>query len=365
MTKHRLDLLCKSLLVVIFLWLAGIMFYASRDRWGKGDFAAFYAGAQIAGTAQMDQLYQVEPGYRLQQELWGPGNYQPDVTYIRLPFYALLLKPLTLFEYNTAHWIWFTLRLAAVAGFIFLWPGKRSDSALLVAVTVAIPMGLFSGQDSVLLLPLLALFYRWLETRPLLAGLVLSLCAIKPHLFILVAVLVIVQRRWEALRGALAGGACLVPLSFLAGGRTWLWAFLDAATAGRTNPVVDRMYNLHGLLQGNPLEPLAYALIALVAAVAFSRLPASRSLALALIGGMLISHHAYYPDVVILIPAVLLLQAEGWTVKALALAALSPLALFAPIVGQLVLVALFAAASVGCDKWQPATGRWEEKECSI
>ena len=75
-------------------------------------------------------------------------------------------------------------------------------------------VGMMNGQDAVLLLPLIAWALRCSERgEDFQAGLALSLCAIKPHLLVLVPLALAVQRRWGVLRGGLAGGAVLFALS--------------------------------------------------------------------------------------------------------------------------------------------------------
>jgi len=64
---------------------------------GANDFAAFYTGARLAGTGK---LYDVEPQYEEQKKQF--GSYMRVVTFIRLPFYALLLKPLAWLDYLAA-----------------------------------------------------------------------------------------------------------------------------------------------------------------------------------------------------------------------------------------------------------------------
>src|SRR5260370_1248805 len=75
------------------------------------------------------------------------------------------------------------------------------------------------------------------------AGMALCLCAIKPHLFILMPLVVIPQRRWRILAGAAVGGTILLALSFLVGGPNWFGKY-RMSLQGQT-PDLDHMPNIH------------------------------------------------------------------------------------------------------------------------
>lgn len=103
---------------------------------GKNDFAAFYMGAKLSGRGH---LFDADGHYAGQQrEL---DYYMPAVTFIQLPFYAALLKPLAWFDYGTA-WRLSLLANAACAIWFywkFLWGIRRpSFSARLFCLPTAL-----------------------------------------------------------------------------------------------------------------------------------------------------------------------------------------------------------------------------------
>ena len=91
----------------------------------------------------------------------------------------------------------------------FLWFFGRSHQDLLTLAIMSPPLiaNFILGQDVMLLVGLLTLtilLVRKGDDFP--AGLVLSLCAIKPHLFLLIPAAVLFHRRWKILQGAAVGG---------------------------------------------------------------------------------------------------------------------------------------------------------------
>jgi hypothetical protein len=340
----------RVVLAGIFAFLTCIFILNTNNEWGAGDFAPMYVGAQLAGT---DQLYELEPHYRFHRERW--NLTLPGLRYIRLPFYALMLKPLTWFDFDTALWIWLFLRLGAAIAFVLLWPGSsKPDLALLTGISAAFPVALYNEQDVVFVAAILAAFYRFLPANPFLAGVILSLGAIKPHLIVLVPVLLIAHRSWQALRGFAFGGLALFLMSFAAGGWYWPAGFLRALGDQGTHSGNSLMPNLHGLFHGHMyLEAGASLLVLGLAWRAFRRLDFESGLAVSILGALLISRHAYYPDLVLMTPvAVMLLRSRfsSW-LKLLGLGLITPLNFVlhkeeTALYGQVALVLLFFGITI-------------------
>ena len=321
---HR-ELIVKLVISAAIAGAIGAVMSRSSERAlsGANDFIPLYVGAQSVGS---DDLYAPEAYIEFQNERFGAAG--ESLRFTRPPFYAVLLAPLGLLDYQWSYWAWCALRLAGVAVFILFFPGAKSkaDTLLWVALSIPIYAGLMAGQDSLLLLPLLALALRWERSRPLAAGLALSLCAIKFHLFLMIPLLFLAQRRWDVAKGFAGGAALLTVLSFAGGGLSWPAEYYRTLTDNRVSPEAELMPNLHGL----GLPAAAEAALCLLAAVAawfiMRRVRFELGLAAALLGGLLISYHAYVMDTVILIPALMtiLLRADVDWLRLPAVLFLSP-----------------------------------------
>lgn len=280
---------------------------------GENDFMQLYVGAVEVGG---DGLYDPESSYRFQEEEF--GAVAESTIYVRPPYYALLLKPLTrLGSYQMAYAAYTLLRLLAIIAFVLLWPrAGRWDAMMFTLMSLPLFVGMMTGQDVVLLLPLIALAFRYQEEgKGVHAGVTLSLCAIKPHLLVLIPIALVMQRRWSVLKGGLIGGAGLVALSFLAGGFGWVGSLVAVLRNGVIHPDPDKMPNLKGLLHGIPSADIWMYVGAtlVVVAVAFvaQRGSFAMGIAAATVGSLLVTGHAYLADVLILLPVLLAIAQES------------------------------------------------------
>jgi hypothetical protein len=281
----------------------GLLALANRGSWNV-DFSISYAAGKLAGSGH---LY--DPAKILPLELTWSGKAFP---FGRIPAYAFALKPLAALPFPLARALWLGLSLAAVAGFVALWPlGSRPWAMTALCWSAPLAMCLAFGQDSVLFLFFVTVGVRLLlQGRRFSAGLAFSLCVIKPHLALLLPVVLLARREWRALAGGLAGGLALAAASFAVEGPGWPAALRALTRRPDFDPAADRMPNLRGLLSlaGGGLG-LEIALgLAVVAAIWFlsRRLPLPEVFALALAGGLLLGHHAYVYDALLLLPALLL-----------------------------------------------------------
>ena len=273
------------------------------------DFDVFYAAGKLAGSGR---LYDAGAVSVLQRQ-HKARNVLPF--FGRLPFFALAFRPLSALPYAWADTLWLAIGLLALAGFTILWPLSNHPRAMtLVCWSFPAAMCLAFGQDTALFL-FFATLGLWLLLREqqFAAGIVLSLCVAKPHLALLLPLWLAANRKWKAIGGGVAGGAAILLISFAIEGANWPRRF--AASLPQLAAADERMPNLRGIvsLVGGGLAP-ELALAAVTAAAFWylsRRLDLVRGAALALAGGLLLSHHAYDYDALLLLPALLLYEADG------------------------------------------------------
>ena len=112
--------------------------------------------------------------------------------------------------------------VSLVAGALRAAPGRRSVAVLAVLASGTWLGGMITGQVSALhLLPAAAGLAAWSAGRPLLAGLCLSLLAIKPQLLLPLVVFAVLARRWRLALGAGLGAALLAACSLPLGLELW------------------------------------------------------------------------------------------------------------------------------------------------
>ncbi len=305
--------------------LFGVYLVRERVLNGLGDFAQLYIGASLAGSGH---LFDLKTYDRRMAELL---HVQLEAVYYnRLPYYALLLKPLTWLPYRAAFAAFVFGNFALVVWFLRRFdPGTR-ELFIIAAYSLPLAAALANGQDAPLLLALSgAGLVLMRQEKDLWAGGVFSLLSIKYHLFVLLPLLLWRWKKPRVLAGAIAGGVALFGLSFLAEGVNWIPQYISLIrNPAKANPCPGCMPNLHGAafaLAGEsgmlPLEAVLAIAAVVLWWIAISRTAEFElAFALTIVAGILVSHHAYMTDcVLLLLPAALILRlAPGrlWTAAA-------------------------------------------------
>lgn len=324
---------------------------------GRNDFRQFYIGGKLAGSgSSYDKGRIVEA----QREAFGYSNLH--LTPVRLPFYYLLLSPLARLPYRLALLVWTASTLLAAAFFVSLYPGvRRSQLAIASCWSLPLVFSIAIGQDLSFVLLVLAVTLRILYAgNPLLAGLILSLCAIKFNLFLLLPLLFLGRREWRLAAGFSLGTGLLLAVSFIAG-PGWLRPYMALILDPAVDPNSPLMPNLHSMVASIPGREfveffLSLTVIAIVGHIV-RRARFEVALAATLLGSILLTRHAYLQDCAILAGSLVsLFQQSGFgqsghpLVRNCALILLLPFAYMFILIGAGAVVAalyLLLLAAVG------------------
>jgi glycosyl transferase family 87 len=281
--------------------------FPTKDRVlrGQNDYVGLYIGGKLLGTPG---LYSREANIRAAHE--AIGTVLTGVAYIRPAFHAVLLKPLTLLPYQLSFWVFTVISLASMLWFVRTFARDCPELPVLASFSLPIAGCLANGQDTLIVLALAGLSILLArQGRDFVSGMVLSLCTVKFHLFLLIPVLVVATRRWRILQGGAAGCALLVLAGFAAAGFNWIPAYLHAIRDPWVTPCLGCMPNVHGAVFAIAGEkgslPLEIALSSVVAAFCVVGMARSKNyeyaFAISLIGGVLLSYHIQLHDLVILL----------------------------------------------------------------
>lgn len=315
------------------LTLLILMGLLQRDRFlpGQNDFLQLYAGAKLSGTPD---LYSPTEARRIHRE--STGVELQGVYYSRPPFYADLLRPLGWLPYRAAYWTFEAISFAAFAAFLILFVPQCKELILFSSLCLPLLSNFLNGQDVTLVLLFAAgtvLAIR--KEHDLAAGLLLSLCAIKAHLFVLTPLVFLIHRRWLVLAGGAIGGTVLAAMSFLTDGRDWPSRYLTLLANPELHPSPSSMPNLRGLVFGLTGDeyPLLYWLLTIIVAALLIWLTwKTRNLemafAMSLVAGLLVGYHAYMQDAVLLLLPFAIILAKS---KVVPLRVLIALAILPPI----------------------------------
>jgi hypothetical protein len=274
------------------------------------DFNQYRSAATLVGTGH---LYDFDSIAAVERE-----NHNRLIPFGRLPFYALVFKPIAALPYTWGRLTWWIVNTLAIAGFVWLWPLK-SRYWLTVALFWSVPLAtlLNYGQDTAFFLFFAtgALFLL-LRRHDFAAGLVLAICASKFHLALALPVFLAANRRWRSIAGAVLGVAAILATSFAAEGPTWPLRLAELSRQPGFDPPPWRMPNIAGLIAGTPLAGALEILLGIVVLAAVWRIARTTDLptgmAAALAGGLLLSHHSQVYDCVLLLPAtIVVLEANA------------------------------------------------------
>ncbi|TMF61662.1 MAG: DUF2029 domain-containing protein [Chloroflexi bacterium] len=276
----------------------------------EGDFAAYYAFTRIGLHAGFGHLYEVaaqrQEWQALGPLLWYPAVYPPPL--------AFVVAPLAVLPFPVAYAIWnLLLGIAVLVTWRLLAPGSRWQRSMQLGIAFALPLVAFSlllGQVVMLLGATLALCW-WCLRRgsPVFAGIILSLIAVKPQLAFLVPLGLVAGLQFRAAIGWASASAALAVVTLAAVGTDGIAAYvsrLQDATGGLAAYQVPVGLTLPGLV-GHGVAALAAQTavligITLAAFVGRARGP-QWSIALGVIGSLLITPFYHPDDLAILVPA--------------------------------------------------------------
>ena len=182
--------------------------------WGR-DFVNVWTGGTMIREGLLPSLYDVQAYEAFQRSLFGrldPHLYSyPPVSYPLASLFALLPYPLALLAWTAA------------TGALFVYAAKpwwpeRAGPSWLAILTPAALVNLWAGQYGLLVGALFLLAWTRVDASPRRAGIFFGLMLIKPHLAILVPLILLIRRQWTAFAWAAATVVGLVAATIAAYG---------------------------------------------------------------------------------------------------------------------------------------------------
>ncbi len=203
--------------------------------WGR-DFVNLWAGGHLLWDGRAEAIYDVAAYREHLATMFGPlggQNYSyPPVTFPIAQAFSLL-----------PYWLALPLWLAST-GALFVWAARRWwpagwNPVWLAVLTPAALMNIWAGHYGFLVGALVLLGWEKLDERPWAAGLFFGLLLVKPHLAVLVPLVLLLRSQWTALlSGALTVAALVAATSAIYGWTVWPQFLFGAGTvqAGLIDP---------------------------------------------------------------------------------------------------------------------------------
>ncbi len=345
----------------VLLWTV----YLPLGTRGIADFRQLYTGGYMLRTGHAAELYDYDTQRRFEETV---VPAEPFVLPINHPaFEELLFVPLSLLTYRGAYWVFMAFNgalLILCAGllrhrFKVLCDRWKWFSALLIPAFFPISRALQKGQDSIIMLTLLAAALWALDhEKEFLAGLLIGIGILKFQVAIPIALLFLIWRRWRFSAGFAVSSvtAGLVSLWLVGIGGAREYAHMLVSMSLRLSSPADmrryatdprEMINLRGLVSGIFDGKLTHGYVQLLVAVCsvVVLLMAARqrpSLPLAIAAGSLVSYHFIVHDasVLIIVIAAALCSGSAWVGTAAVLLLIGPLCAIVPFYGYLAAIPL-------------------------
>ena len=336
---HYVQDILLGILPIIFCmqFLAWLTFLPKALR-GHADFRQLYVAGYMVRTGHRTQLYDYAAQAYFQNTL--VSNDERALPFIRPAYQALMFVPFSLLPYRTAYLGFLLLNVLLLAlAFLILQPRLRGLSRVWPGLPPALFLGfypialaLMQGQDSILLLGLLAAALVSLErNRDLTAGALAGVGLFKFQIVVPIVLLFLLWRRWRFVKGFMFSAILVGLLSFITSGWAETVVFVHSllsvgaglpAVPGEINfPLrINIMANLRGLIYGLaslrvPQRWLQVTTLLLSSLVVISVRARGRqqrggdALVLAITAGVVVSYYLFIHDLsILLIPIVLTLD---------------------------------------------------------
>ncbi|HEY3741629.1 MAG TPA: glycosyltransferase family 87 protein [Bryobacteraceae bacterium] len=303
---------------------------------GENDFLGQYCGAKLAGTPQLH-----DPQACQLEQVHAVGVSIPTIVFIRPDYYAVMLRPLAWMPFRWAYIVFTLINAAAMALALYLVRGRK-DVLVLGLVSIPVITSFVNGQDVPLVLAaLLGAVALDRKGYSFLGGLVLALCAIKPHLFVFVPVALIAGRRWRMIAGGVAGMAIFFVAAALMQGWNWIVPFVDMLRIPGIHKIPFPLPNLRGLATALPAYDGVIEWTGTILVFAWLVYTCIRSkpdqfehlVAMSMAASLLVSHHLGPHDCMLLLAVAAFASVESRSYKVAVLLA-APISYFVALMAS-------------------------------
>lgn len=207
---------------------------------GRTDFRAFYAAGYLIRTGHKHDVYNYERTIAAEKEV--AGTKGPDIPFVHPAYEGLLFAGLSRFSYQKAFWIYAGISVGLLA--VVLWrlgratgeSGGEADALLTGAAFLPAGICLIEGQNSILLLAMVAAAYALQKAeKEFAAGLVLGVGVFRYPLVLPIVLLLLFARRWRFAAGCMLMGGLMAGISVWVAGAESLAAYpryLSAMSVG-------------------------------------------------------------------------------------------------------------------------------------
>jgi len=186
------------------------------------DFGVYYTAGQMVRSGETDDLYNI-PVHHAALERIMDREMPFYLPWMYPPTFLMIVTPFSFLPYTTALVVWLSITLALALFALFPLVPKRKSLALLVVGFPGVLMNLRWGQNGFLNTALLGFGLYFLESNPVLAGLMFGLLTYKPQIALFAFLVLFISKKWRVLSWAVVFTVGFAILSgVLFGFDTWV-----------------------------------------------------------------------------------------------------------------------------------------------
>jgi hypothetical protein len=200
------------ILSTIFLPLNG---WFDRFSYSVGrDFSNFWMGGRLAATGHVAAIYDLK-AYMAHMTAYFSAA-QPFMNFSYPPHALALLVPFGALPFGVALPVWLATNIAALLAIARLTGTRWSrDIALMILAAPAVLFMLSIGQATAILALLFIVGVRSIDQKPVLAGVLLGILSVKPHLCLLLPFVLLLRQAWVTIVAAVATIVVLIAISLI------------------------------------------------------------------------------------------------------------------------------------------------------
>jgi hypothetical protein len=338
LTRQRVVGYSRMILFAIILALIFWSYTGDIDTrfFRQGDFIAFYTAGVIVqdGCGNSFNLYDVEKQRIIQNEYGIIEPHEMPTVFLNPPLYAWLMVPFSKMPYSIALNIWrlFIIVIALLSTIIITknlrLDLKWWDSLTILLVSLPGFAVVINGQNTLFFLGLYAIAYMlFTKQHDFTAGVILGFGALKPQLFLFLPVVLIFQKKWNALIGLSSGFLLIISVSVLLVGQEGIVEYLKVFTSNvYLDGIQVQVHKMHSFpafirlilgLETNPVYLTFFTILSLTVLFGYLslikslQLESSSLLSLSILGTLIATPHLFHYDLTLLLLPFLVIY--SWT----------------------------------------------------
>ena len=230
MLKRTYSITIKVLIGLLVL-VAVVRINAACLRIGQAmlgiDYATYYTTGRMVIDGSIGQIYYMEAHHTVLESLFGSVPYPLEWFYP--PTFLLPIVPLSFLPFDVSLVVWLVASFVLAAFAVYFLAGKKKLAPLCLLAFPGTFLNIRWGQNGFLTAALFGFGVYFVETNPMLAGLMFGLLTFKPQMAIFPFIILFFTKKWKALGWSAAFAAVFAVLSGLIFGfQTWVDFFSTA-----------------------------------------------------------------------------------------------------------------------------------------